>query len=459
MSNVHEKELFPIGEGLTDERYEAILDVIKEDDDEHPSLARMLEELHPADIAILIERLPVKKREIVLPFIPEDRVGDTINELQDETKEQVLDTVSDEELSDVTKNLESDDKVDILQSLSEERALDSTEDVVQRDEAPLLIYPEDSAGGIMQVELVALPGDWQISDVLDYLREQSESLPSTLHRIFVVGYKMKHLGSISLSRLVRQPLDEKLGNVIREDGVTVTSDVDQEDVARLFEKYDILSCAVIDDKGALLGEITIDDILDVVIEEHDEDVMRAAGLEEGGDLFAPMLATSRKRFPWLFVNLITAILASFVIAQFEGAIDQIVALAVLMPIVASMGGNAGTQTMTVAVRGIAMQQLTMQNALTLLWKELRVGGFNGIVLAVLVGIGTILIYDNYILGLVILTATIINHLLAALAGILIPVILERLGKDPAVSSGVLLTTVTDVGGFFAFLGLAAMFLL
>lgn len=458
VENIVEKDLFPIGEGLTDDLYENFLEIIK-DEDKHYQLTLMLESLHPADIAILIERLPTKKRDIILPFIPEDRIGDTINELHEETKESVLDTVPDEDIVEVTKNLESDDKADMLQSLSEERHIDATEGVMNREEVPLLVYPEDSAGGLMQVELVALPGDWQVSDVFEYLREHQDELPSTLHRVFVVGYKMKHLGSISLSRLVRQSLDSRLGDVIRQDDVTVMADVDQEDIARMFEKYDLLSCAVVDNQGSLLGEITIDDILDVIIEEHDEDVMRAAGLEEGGDLFAPMLTTSRKRFPWLFVNLLTAILASFVIAQFEGAIDEIVALAVLMPIVASMGGNAGTQTMTVAVRGLAMEQLTMQNAAELLWKEIHVGGFNGIILALFVGVGTIFIYDNYILGAVILAATVINHILAAFAGILIPVVLEKLGKDPAVSSGVLLTTVTDVGGFFAFLGLSTAFLL
>ena len=451
-------DLYPIGEGLTDELYEQFLDVLKEDT-RHIQLHSLLTNLHPADIAVLIERLPVKKRNIILQHIPDDRLGDTISELHDETKESVLNNVPNEALAGVMETLESDDRADIVQSLNETRVTENPDDIITLSEAPLLVYPEDSAGGLMQLEVLALPGDWTVSEVLEFMRDHKEDLPVTLHRIFVVGYKMKHIGSISLSRLVRQPLDTHLRDIIRKDYVTVTPNMHQEDVSRLFEKYDLITCAVVDENEALLGVITIDDVLDVIIEERDADMMRAAGLEEGQDLFAPLITTSRKRFPWLFVNLITAVLASLVIAQFEGAIDQIVALAVLMPIVASMGGNAGTQTMTVAVRGLAMKQLTMQNAKDLLWKELRVGGFNGIVLAVLVGLGTIIVYDNITLGIVILVATIINHILAALAGIIIPVALEKFGKDPAVSSGVLLTTVTDVGGFFAFLGLAALFLI
>jgi magnesium transporter len=466
---------YRIGQGLTEEIYESVLKLLRSEGDKTDELVCIIDGLHPADIADLIERLPQKKRSRILECVGEDKLGETLTQLGDEAQESALTIVKAENLAEAIKKLESDDRVDIVRALDD--ALDNKDEApdndsnelietrellaehVSKEDQALLTYEDDTAGGIMQTEIFSVPGFWQIHDILDFMREHNTSLPSFLDRIYVIDHMKRHRGSISLSRLVRQHLDDKISDVMREDSVTVSPEMDQEEVARLFEKYDIYSCAVVDSYHRILGVITIDDILDVVIEENEADTMRAAGLEEGQDLFAPALSTSRKRFPWLFVNLLTAILASVVISQFEHEIETIVALAVLMPIVASMGGNAGTQSMTVAVRGLATQQLTYKNAFTLLFKEVKAGGLNGIILGLLLGMATMIWYDNQALGMVICAATILNHFLAATAGIIIPVMLEKYGKDPAVSSGVLLTTVTDVGGFFSFLGLAALFLL
>jgi magnesium transporter len=451
--DISEENQFPIGHGLTDEVYGACLDILAAGDERIDELDAILEALHPADIADLIERLPLNKRENLLSHIPSEYLGETIAHLHDEAQEATLNSVSSKDLLDAVEGLESDDRVNVLRSVEER------EDILPEEEGNLLSYDRDTAGGIMQTELVAVSGEWEVGDVLEYMRENKDKLPEMISRVFVVEYNNRLVGSLSLSRLVRKPLHSKMHDVMRSDNVFVPFDMHKEDVARLFEKYDMFSCAVVGEGNKLLGKITIDDILDVIIEEQEADMMRAAGLEEGQDLFAPVMFTSRKRFPWLLINLFTAVLASIVIANFEAEISQLVALAVLMPIVASMGGNAGTQSMTVAVRGIATKQLTWQNAKHLLWKEMRVGGFNGLALGLILSLATILWYESPHLGYIIGAATVINHLLAACAGIVIPVLLEKAGKDPAVSAGVLLTTVTDVGGFLSFLGLAALFLI
>ncbi|MAI07734.1 MAG: magnesium transporter [Magnetococcales bacterium] len=455
--DIEDVNQFPIGQGLTNDIYAKCLSILAEGDEKIDEIDPILEALHPADIADLIERLPLNKRENLLKHIPAEYLGETIAHLHEEAQEatltSVINTVTPEGFIQAVDSLESDDRANLL------RAFEELEDIKLKREESLLTYDRDTAGGIMQTELVAVSGEWEVGEVLEYMRENKEKLPETISRIFVVAHNNRLLGSISLSRMVRKSLDQKMEDIMRTDSVVVPHDMPKEDVAHLFEKYDMYSCAVVGEGNKLIGKITVDDILDVIIEEQEAGVMRAAGLEEGQDLFAPIIFTTKKRFPWLFINLLTAILASVVIGNFEAEIDQLVALAVLMPIVASMGGNAGTQSMTVAVRGLATKQLTWQNAGYLLWKELRVGGFNGLALALLLSVGTVLWYENPTLGYVIGAATIINHLLAAFAGIVIPVLLEKMGKDPAVSAGVLLTTVTDVGGFFSFLGLAALFLM
>lgn len=443
-------------EASLDDLYPEVLQSLESED--HQKLDGLVDKLHPSDLADLLERLPLEHRENVFQHLPPERMGAVLNEASTGVLESIISDVSKGDLQEAIENLESDEAVDIVRSLEEDRAEEFVGKLPE-EQQELFTYKEDTAGGLMKLEYVSVPADWKIENVLEHMRENQDDMPDMIDTVYVVGYKKKLIGSVALSRLVKLPLDKNMQDVMWENPVSVDPEMDQEEVARLFEKYDIYSCPVINSNGQVLGVIAIDDILDVVVEEHEEDIMRAAGLSEGEDLFAPTAETTRKRFPWLFVNLLTAILASFVIAMFEDQIEKLVVLAVLMPIVASMGGNAGTQTMTVAVRGLAMKQLTFQNALALMKKEVQVGGFNGVLLAFLLALGVVVIYGDYALGAVICAATIANHLLAAFAGIAIPIYLEKFGKDPAVSSGVLLTTVTDVGGFFIFLGLAAIFLI
>jgi len=444
-----------VGEGLTEEHYLNILDTL-DHDPEHVKL--LLIPLHPSDIAELFARLPLEEREILVPYISKEVMGEVLAEMSDAVRESITEMLSKRQIDQALETLESDDVADIVQNLDEDTAK-RVKQTLPEEHQELLTYEEDTAGGLMQVETVALSGDWTVENTLEYMRENIDGLPEYIHAVYVTGYKGKLLGSVGLSRLVKLPLESKLSDVMWQDPVTVTPEMDQEEVARIFDKYDIFSCAVVQADGTLLGVITIDDILHVLAEEHEEDVMRAAGLEEGLDLFAPVASTTRSRFPWLFINLLTAILASTVIALFEDQIQQLVALAVLMPIVASMGGNAGIQALTVTVRGLSLKQLTFQNAFYLLKKEVLVGGFNGLLLAFILGAATVVFYDDLGLGIVICVATIMTHIFAALAGICIPLLLEKMGKDPAISAGVLLTTVTDIAGFFVFLGLAAIFLL
>ncbi|MFT7144669.1 MAG: magnesium transporter, partial [bacterium] len=340
---------FPIGLGLTDQVYGQCLIILAADESRLSEIDPILEALHPADIADLIERLPHKKRAKLVSHIPPEYLGETISQLHHEAQEAALNIVSIEDLTDAVETLESDDRVNLVRSLDDEHIIKKGEGIIAEGDHGLLTYDADTAGGIMQTELLAVSGDWEVGDVLQYMRENKLKLPAKIDRVYVVEYQNRLMGSISLSRLVRKDLNREMSEVMRGDNVHVPHEMPNEDVAHLFEKYDMYSCAVVGEGNRLLGILTIDDILDVVIKEQEADIMLAAGLGESQDLFAPVLQTSKKRFSWLLINLFTAILASYVISNFEAQIDQLVALAVLMPIVASMGGNAGTQSMTVAV--------------------------------------------------------------------------------------------------------------
>jgi magnesium transporter len=325
-----------------------------------------------------------------------------------------------------------------------------------------LAYPEDSAGRMMQRELVTVPMIWTVGETIDFLRKSADedetSLPDTFYSIFVVDSFDRPVGALQLDKLLRTRRPVLVIDVMDEDLKSVPVETDQEDVAFLFRQRDLVSAPVVDGARRLVGVITIDDIVDVIDEEYEEDIMRLGGVSED-DLYSATIATTQARFSWLFVNLVTAIIASVVIGLFDATIDEIVALAVLMPIVASMGGNAGTQTLTVVVRALAMKELTATNAGRLIGKELIVGAINGVVFALLSAVVAWWWFDNPTLGLVIGLAMIVNMVVAGLAGSSIPLLLERLGVDPAVASSVVLTTITDVVGFFVFLGLAALMML
>lgn len=445
-----------LGQALTQPLYQAILDALE--NEQYRKLDVVLALLHPSDVADLIERLPQNKREVLVTHIPKNALGDVLIELSDSMKESLISFIPTDDVAEAVKDMESDDAADIVQHMEEEQAAQTIEgltDVQQK----LLDYPEDTAGGIMQLEVLSAPKSWTIGKLLDYIRKRSDELPDNISNVFVVNYKRQLQGVISISHIVRYPTDALLQDIMTEDPYKVLPETSDTEVAQMFEKYDLNSCPVVDEENRLLGRITVDDILDVVLEQSEKEILQSAGVSGGEDLLSTATQTARSRLPWLVVNLFTAVLASAVVAQFADQIERLVALAVLMPIVASMGGNAGTQTLTVTIRGLATNTITAQNAFYLLRKEFLAGGFNGIILGVLLAIGTTLLYQDHMLGLVILLATILNHLFAALSGNLIPLLVNKFGKDPALSSGVLVTTVTDVMGFFTFLGLASLLLL
>lgn len=422
-------------------------------------LQTLIDPLHPADLAHVLETLTPEQRVQLLPVIPADELGEVLAELGDTVQRQLLDEMEPAEVLAAVEELESDDIADIIQHLDDEAREAVIAQLSDKKQERLANYDPETAGGLMQYEIVTATPDMTIEDLLRVLRTRKKDLPDNIGKIFVVGARRQLLGTLSVNQLVRKSLKSKLGNVMNKDPITIPVDMSVKDVADIFEKYDLHNAAVVTHQGYLLGRIAIDDVLDVIREEHDKELLRSQGLGDDTDLFAPAKTTAKQRLPWLIVNLGTAILASAVIALFEEQIAQLVVLAVLMPIIASMGGNAGMQTLTVMVRGLAFNQVTWGNVWYLLKKEISVGSFNGIFLGVGLGIGTMLIYRNVPLGIVICLATIGNHLLAAIFGHLIPFVLHKLGRDPAVSGSIILTTFTDVGGFFLFLGLAGLILL
>jgi magnesium transporter len=417
-------------------------------------------DLHEADIADLLESLPRDDRARLVDALGVAFDPEVLPHLDAAIREEVIEQLGPERLARLLSALQSDDAVEVFEDLDEEfqhRILTALPRAYRHLLEESLTYPEESAGRLMQREVVVVPSAWTIGETIDYMRA-AEDLPDDFYDLYIVNPKHHPIGFIPLSRALRTRRPVRLTEIMETDMKTVPLSMDQEEVAYLFRQYGLVSAPVVDDAGRLVGVITVDDIVHVIGEEVEEDIMKLAGVQEG-DLYSAMLDTTRLRFPWLVVNLLTAIAASLVIGLFEGTIEQIVALAVLMPIVASMGGNAGTQTLTVAVRAIAMKDLTEATARRFVGKEILVGVINGVLFAVLTGLVAWLWFGNPAIGVVIGVAMIVNMIVAGLSGTLIPLGLERIGVDPAIASSVFLTTVTDVIGFFAFLGLAAAFLL
>ena len=375
-------------------------------------------------------------------------------------REEAIEQLGPRGLARALSALDSDDAVEIFEDLDEEfqsRILATLPKAYRTLLEESLSYPEDSAGRLMQRETVTVPSAWTVGETIDYMRE-AEELPDDFYDLFVVSPLHKPIGSIPLSRVLRTKRPVRLTEIMETDLHVMPVDMDQEDVAYQFRQYGLVSAPVVDGAGRLLGVITVDDVVHVIDEEAEDDLMKLGGVSET-DLYVAVFDTAKARLSWLVVNLLTAVLASLVIGFYEETIEKVVALAVLMPIVASMGGNAGTQTLTVAVRAIAMKDLTAANALRFVGKELLVGAFNGVVFALLAGLVAWLWFSSPGLGIVIAAAMIVNMIVAGLSGTLIPLGLERIGVDPAIASSVFLTTVTDVVGFLSFLGLAAIFLL
>ena len=423
-------------------------------------LRELMEALHPADIADLMGFLPADYREEVIPWIPPDVLADVLTELDEGVREEVLAEVAPGALAEALQELDSDDQTDIVEDLGEEHRREVLAAMPESERTAIetsLGYEEESAGRLMQREVMAAPLFWTVGQTIDHMRAQDEGLPELFFDIYVVDEAFKPVGAVPVSRLLRSKRDARLA-VIMEPVTELTVEMDQEDAARIFEKYNLISAPVVDEHGRLVGQITVDDIVSIIQEENQEDILALAGVSDAGrdaDIFGVM----RSRFPWLVVNLGTAIAASAVIALFRREIEAIVALAVLMPIVASMGGNAGTQALAVAVRSLATREVNASNVGRIILRELGVGLANGTGIAALLAVAAWVWQQDLRLSGVIAAAVIINLCAAALAGALVPLALDRLGRDPAVSSPVFVTWVTDTVGFFSFLGLAAVVLM
>jgi len=436
-----------------------VIDALRAD---QPDTARQLvQSLHSADIADLLEHVSYEERERLVEVL---RVGfdpKILAELNDAVAEQVIDQLGLVHTAEAVASMETDDAVDVVEALDAEvqqAVLEPLSRVHRTHIEEGLSYPEDSAGRLMQRQVVAVPEDWSVGKTIDYLRD-ADDLPADFFDLFLIDPAHRPIGTIPLSRVLRTPRGVALTEIMRSEIRIIPADMDQEDVAFLFRQRDLISAPVIDAEGRLLGVITVDDIVDVIHEEHEEDIMGLAGVGAEDDLFHAIMDTTRSRFLWLMIHLIAAIAASAVISLYAGTIEELVALAILMPIVATMGGTAGIQTLTVAVRGIAMKQLTATNALRAIRKEILVSSLNGLLFGVLIGGLAWAWFGSPALGGVIALATLINLLMAALTGSTLPVILQRAGLDPAVASSALLTSVTDIAGFYVFLTLAAILLL
>ncbi|MFP6746852.1 MAG: magnesium transporter [Alphaproteobacteria bacterium] len=430
--------------------------------DNHEARIRdLLEPLRPADIADLVVVLGREDRRRLVLALGDDLDVDTLIDLDGTVLADLLAVMSPQAVARAIPELDTDEAVHLLEEMGEGRREQVLARVPAPDRAAVLeglSFPEDSAGRLMQRDLIAVPAYWSVGQVIDYCRD-TDDLPDEFYEIFVIDPRHRPIGKVALNRLMRTRRPVLLREIMADESTTIPIDMDQEEVAFLFQQYRLASAPVIDGAGRLVGVITFDDAATVLEEEAEEDLMRLSGVSSETDLSDTALRTTRTRAGWLVLNLCTAILASMVIALFDATIEQIVALAVLMPIVASMGGNAGTQSLTVAVRALATHELTAANALRIVGKELLVGALNGVLFAVLVGLVAAFWFAQPALGVVIAVAMMINLVVAGLAGTLIPLGLDRAGIDPAIAATVLLTTITDVVGFFVFLGLAALFLL
>lgn len=425
------------------------------------ALVAALEPLHPADIADLLEQLGKDERVALVRLYGREFDGDILSELEEGLREEIVGAMAPDVLAEAVRELETDDVVDLIEDLDDPQteavleALDDDDRVVVEQS---LSYPEESAGRLMQRELVIAPEHWKVGQTIDFLREKDD-LPEQFYHVILVDPMMRPTGYVTLGRLMGSARGVKLTEILEDSFRTIPVLQDEAEVAYAFNQYHLISAPVVDADERLVGVITIDDAMVILDEEHEEDIMRLAGVGEESSLSDRVIDTTKRRFPWLAVNLVTSILASLVIAQFEDVIAQFVALAVLMPIVASMGGNAGTQSLTVAVRSLATKDLTSANVWRVIRREAAVGLINGLIFAVVMGAVGVAWFGTPMLGAVIAVAMVVNLVVAGLAGVIIPVVLERLDIDPALASGAFVTTVTDVVGFFAFLGLAAVVLL
>ena len=435
----------------------AILEAVEAGD--AARLDEITEPLHPADIADLLEQIGPAERRALVALWPGGIDGEVLSELDEGLREEVIEALPQHMLADAVRELDSDDVVDLIQDLEEPQqdrilgALDPSDRVAVQQ---AMAWPEYSAGRLMQSDTVVAPEHWTAGEAVDFLQRE-EWLPDQFYHVILVDPRMRPVAYVTLGKLLASKRDTLLRDITEDSFRTIPATTEESEVAYLFNQYHLISAPVVDDADRLVGVITIDDAMAVLEEESEEDILRLGGVGDES-LNDGIVETTRQRFPWLFVNLLTANLASLVVAQFESTNAALVALAALMPIVASMGGNTGTQSLTIAVRAIATRDLTRANAWRVVRREVTVAALNGIAFAVLMGLVGWLGYGIPLLGLVIACAMLVNLVVAGLAGVLIPMGLNRLGVDPALASGTFVTTITDVVGFFSFLGLASLVL-
>ena len=445
--------------GLTPKVEAAILAAVEGGDADR--VRALTAPLHSADMADMLGRVPPKKCSALLRLLGDELDSEAIAYLDEEVRDQVLEIMGPESIAKALPDLESDDAVTVIEELEPEERDEVLRNLPVQDRVIVeqgLSYPDDSAGRMMQREMVMLPTYWTVGQTVDHLRGLSRTDHDDFYIIMVVDAQLHPVGEINVGRLLRANRPVRLSEIMNVDFRSVPVNMDQEEVAMLFRRYGMVTTSVVDEDGRLVGIITLDDIVDVIDEEAEEDLMALAGVSDAS-IRSSLLETFRGRAGWLLLNLLTAVLASLVIGLFESTLETIVALAVLMPIVASMGGNAGTQTVTVAVRAIAMQEFSTQSAAKFAFREVLVGGVNGVLFAVIAGVVSYIWFGDLWISVILGGAMIVNMVIAGLTGTIVPLSLLRLGVDPAVASSVFITTITDVVGFFVFLGLAAAFLL
>ena len=455
-----EREQFDEEDRLKPEFVDAVREAIEEHDEGRAY--ELVEPLHPADIADLFELLSPDQRRALAAAITDLMSGEVVSELNDYVREDMMEALPASAVAEIAEQLDTDDAVQLIEDLDPEDQRAVLAEMEPEGRAAIesaLAYPDESAGRLMQRELVAVPEHLTVGDLIDYMRD-NEDLPTEFWEVFIVDHRQHPVGTCQLSWILRTPRHIPLTDVMMRDQTLIPVDMDQEEVALRFQKYALISAAVVDESGRLVGQLTVDDIVHIISEEAGEDALLLSGAGEG-DINEPIRDAYSARVRWLIANLGTALVASLIIAMFGAAIEELVALAILMPIVASIGGNAGTQTMAVTVRAIATNQLTRSNTRRIIWRELRVALLNGATVAVLIGLATALVFSAWLdpgigaeLGVVIAAAMIINIITAGLAGVVVPVVFDRVGQDPAVASSVFVTMITDSMGFFAFLGLA-----
>ena len=422
-------------------------------------IRRLLNDMSSSEIAHALESSPPKQRSIIFSLLETQEEGDVLFELGEEIQQDLISNISNEELTEAVKELELDEIVDILQNLPEERMKKILSNMSKVDRQRIemgLTYPENTAGGLLNTDVISVRPNSSIKEVLSYLRDQKE-LPENTDKIFVVNNDNNYLGEMPISKIITTDPVMNVREIMETDMPAIDVNLEDKDVATIFERNNLISSAVIDHKGQLIGRITIDDVVDVIREDADQNLLGMAGVAE--DTFAPPGRAAKSRVFWLAMNLVTAFIAASTINIFQDVIDKIVYLAVLMPIVASMGGVAATQTLTIVLRGLTLEQINTSNIKWLFKRELAVSIINGIILSALVAVSTYLWFQDYTLAILIASALTINLISSVIAGIVVPLILRKLNQDPAIGGSVVVTTVTDVVGFFSFLGLATIYLI